>query len=145
MVKKENEIYTDLENAAEKAGVQVYKVHRGQKLKMGEVVLEFLAPAAGTTGTDVNEDSMVVELKYRDFKGLFTGDIGAETEKKMLPLLGDVDFLKTAHHGSRYSTCQEFLDTVKPELAVTSMLRFQHLRTSLRRNHRPDGRIRSTD
>ena len=118
--KEENEIYTDLENAAEKAGVQVYKVHRGQKLKMGEVVLEFLAPAAGTTGTDVNEDSMVVELKYRDFKGLFTGDIGAETEKKMLPLLGDVDFLKTAHHGSRYSTCQEFLDIVKPELAVIS-------------------------
>ena len=104
--KEENETYTDLENAAEKAGVQVYKVHRGQKMKMGEVVLDFLAPAAGTTGTDVNEDSMVVELKYKDFKGLFTGDIGAETEKNMLPLLDDVDFLKTAHHGSRYSGVQ---------------------------------------
>ena len=29
------------------------------------------------------------------------------------------NFLKVGHHGSRYSTCQEFLDDkIKPELAV---------------------------
>lgn len=32
----------------------------------------------------------------------------------------DVDFLKTAHHGSRYSTGAEFLEIVRPELAVVS-------------------------
>ena len=34
--------------------------------------------------------------------------------------LEDVDFLKTAHHGSRYSTGAEFLEIVRPELAVVS-------------------------
>ena len=63
---------------------------------------------------------MVMELKFGKFKGLFTGDIGIDTEKKLLSEFSDVDFLKTAHHGSRHSTCQEFLDQVKPELAVIS-------------------------
>ena len=65
---------------------------------------------------------MVMELEYGKFKGLFTGDIGMETEKKLQSAhrLEDVDFLKVAHHGSRYSTGEEFLNVVKPELAVIS-------------------------
>lgn len=35
-------------------------------------------------------------------------------------VLEDVDFLKVAHHGSKYSTGEEFLDVVKPELSVIS-------------------------
>ena len=63
---------------------------------------------------------MVIELEHKGFRGIFTGDIGMETEKKLLGSLRDVDFLKTAHHGSRYSTGEEFLKQAKPELAVIS-------------------------
>ena len=44
------------------------------------------------------------------------------TEEKLIQngCLEDVDFLKTAHHGSRYSTGAEFLEIVRPELAVVS-------------------------
>ena len=96
------------------------RLHQGQKLRFGDGSLEILSPETGAKGTDVNEEGIVMELRYGKFRGLFTGDIGVETEKKLLPKLDDVTFLKVGHHGSRYSTCQEFLDKIKPELAVIS-------------------------
>ena len=96
------------------------RLHQGQKLRFGDGSLEILSPETSAKGTDVNEEGIVMELRYGKFRGLFTGDIGAETEKKLLPKLDDVNFLKVGHHGSRYSTCQEFLDKIKPELAVIS-------------------------
>ena len=55
------------------------------------------------SGREVNEDAMVLEMISKDFKGLFTGDIGMVTEEKLIQngCIEDVDFLKTAHHGSR--------------------------------------------
>ena len=78
--------------------------------------------AVSYTHLEVNEDAMVLEMISKDFKGLFTGDIGMVTEEKLIQngCLEDVDFLKTAHHGSRYSTGAEFLEIVRPELAVVS-------------------------
>ena len=42
------------------------------------------------------------------------------TEKKILHELQDVDVLKVAHHGSRYSTGMDLLERIRPELAVIS-------------------------
>lgn len=107
---------------AEKAGVQVIFAGEGDGMSFGEVEMRFLAPMENASGEDVNEEGLVMELRYRTFRGLFTGDIGEETEQDLLQAgaLSDIDFLKVAHHGSRYSTCGEFLEVVKPELAVIS-------------------------
>lgn len=114
------EAYQLLENLAKKAEVQVLHIENGDVFSSGKVKFRILAPLKNTSGENVNEDGMVIEVEYGEFQGLFTGDIGMDTEKKLLPEFSDVDFLKTAHHGSRHSTCQEFLDRVKPELAVIS-------------------------
>lgn len=114
------EAYQLLENLAKKAEVQVLHIENGDVFSSGKVKFRILAPLKNTSGENVNEDGMVMEVEYGEFQGLFTGDIGMDTEKKLLPEFSDVDFLKTAHHGSRHSTCQEFLDRVKPELAVIS-------------------------
>ena len=84
------------------------------------VRLLVLSPKEGSPGKDVNEEAMVFLAEYQDFSGLFTGDIGEETEKELLPFLENVDFLKVGHHGSGYSSCEEFLERIAPDLAVIS-------------------------
>ena len=64
-----------------------------------------------------NDKSMVLLLDHKGFKTLFTGDISAEVERG---INSKVDLLKVAHHGSRTSTCDEFLGKTRPKLAVIS-------------------------
>lgn len=114
------EEYEKLKMLAEQTGILVQTARKGNLLKTKEAQIEILAPENGADGSDTNEDCMVMEVHFGKFRGLFTGDIGAETEKKLLDSMEDVDFLKVAHHGSKYSTCQGFLDVVSPEIAVIS-------------------------
>ena len=114
------EEYEKLKVLAGQSGIQIQTGREGKLLKTKEVQIEILAPENGADGSDTNEDGMVMEVHFGKFRGLFTGDIGAETEEKLLNSMEDVDFLKVAHHGSKYSTCQKFLDVVRPEIAVIS-------------------------
>ena len=117
-----SEEWVELAKAAETAGVQVHMVSRDDTVKAGKLTLTVLSPKQGASGENVNEDAMVLRLDYLDFCGLFTGDIGEETEKLLIQenMLADVDFLKVGHHGSRYSSSQPFLDTIRPQVAVIS-------------------------
>ena len=72
---------------------------------------------------NANELSLVVRLDYGDFNALFTGDIGFETEKRIMNDIAvlNCDLLKVAHHGSKYSSDKEFLANIDPSLAVISV------------------------
>lgn len=113
------EAYSELEETAKSAGAEVIYVSAGDILTDGEMTMEVLAPDVGA-GEDPNESSTVVEITYGEFQGIFTGDIGFETEEILKERLGDCDFLKVAHHGSRYSTSDEFLEITTPEIGVIS-------------------------
>ncbi len=70
---------------------------------------------------DENESSLVFHISYDDLTLLTTGDMGEEGEKVLCEKYGGVlqsDILKVGHHGSRYSSSDEFLDRVAPEMAV---------------------------
>lgn len=114
------EEFAELSELAEDAGIDVILGNCGDVLKLGEVCMRVLSPDAGASGRNVNEDAMVILLEYLGFQGLFTGDIGMETEDILLERFEDVDFLKVAHHGSRYSTGERFLEVTKPEVAMIS-------------------------
>ena len=65
----------------------------------------------------------MIKLQYKNTAFLFTGDAGIESETEMLDKGYDLkaDLLKVGHHGSRYSTSEEFLNAVQPETAVISV------------------------
>lgn len=86
-----------------------------------DLKIEFLAPGGDDYG-DLNQYSAVVKITYRNRSFMLTGDAGFESEEEMLASRVNLqaDVLKVGHHGSRYSTSQEFLQAVKPEYAVIS-------------------------
>lgn len=93
---------------------------RNDIIQLGDIELKVLHPHESTG--DANEDSLVLLLTYGEIEFLFTGDIGKEGESELLNslCLTDIDILKVAHHGSRYSSSSDFLDVVLPELAIYS-------------------------
>jgi competence protein ComEC len=69
----------------------------------------------------VNDNSLVVILRYRGRAILFTGDIEAEGEDELIAAgIGPVDVVKVAHHGSRTSSTPAFVAATRPRLAVIS-------------------------
>ena len=69
-----------------------------------------------------NDNSNVIYLNIYSYKFLFMGDAGISKEEDIINKynLSNIDFLKVGHHGSHYSTCEEFLEKVKPEYGIIS-------------------------
>lgn len=71
---------------------------------------------------DDNEDSLIFYFNTSKASFLFMGDATEIQEKDIVkenPYL-KVDVLKLGHHGSKTSTTQEFLESVRPKLALIS-------------------------
>lgn len=75
-----------------------------------------------TTYENVNNYSCAIKISYKNSTYLFTGDIETEAENEIMDTGYDIkaDVLKVAHHGSKTSTSQEFLNKVSPKIAVIS-------------------------
>lgn len=72
-------------------------------------------------GEDLNEDSVVLLIEYRDFRALLTGDAGLPVERRLRGRVGHVDVLKAGHHGSRTATGEQWLSELAPEAVVVSV------------------------
>jgi competence protein ComEC len=72
---------------------------------------------------NLNNSSIVLQLKFGQFDALLTGDIESEIEKILVwrEEIEPVEILKIAHHGSKTSTSQEILSAARPQLAVISV------------------------
>ena len=69
-----------------------------------------------------NDDSVVLEVVFGDVAILLTGDISAEVERAIVPVLtrSRIRILKVAHHGSRTSSSSTLLEGWRPHIAVIS-------------------------
>lgn len=73
----------------------------------------------------LNANAIVAKLNYKTEKGLFTvlftGDIEYDAEQELVKEYGNKlksDILKVAHHGSKTSSSQNFIELVKPKIAL---------------------------
>jgi len=76
-----------------------------------------------STKTDLNIFSTVLLLRYKDFDALLTGDADSTIQAEILKdnNLGQADVLKVPHHGSKTALLDNFLNTIKPKMAVISV------------------------
>lgn len=86
---------------------------------LGDATLKVIY--TGTDTSDLNNTSIVLKLVYGNNSFLFTGDATSETEEKIINQDIAADVLKVGHHGSKYSTTNNFLDKVNPKYAIISV------------------------
>ena len=97
-----------------------------QRIRLDSAYMDVLSPIENLDGkrvSVVNDTSLVIRLVFNDYSFLFTGDIGAKVERKLVESGVNVrsDVLKVPHHGSKTSTSAVFLEAVKPAVAVITV------------------------
>lgn len=97
-----------------------YKVPKiDETFQLGKA--EFKVIYTGTDTNDLNNTSIVLKMNFGNTSFLFTGDITSKIEKEILKKDIDVDVLKVGHHGSKYSSSEQFLDKTNPTYAIISV------------------------
>jgi competence protein ComEC len=100
-------------------GIPVITLHAGDKLTSPRTVLTVMWPQSGKVrpGQDANQSSLVAFMQMEGISLLTTGDITGEYE---MYAAAKADVLKVPHHGSAYSTNNDFLNAVDPQIAIIS-------------------------
>ncbi|SEL45226.1 competence protein ComEC [Butyrivibrio sp. ob235] len=121
------EKYRTLEEKARELGINVSYIGREDKIRNRDVEIECLGPVKNMITDEPNAYSTVLYIKKGSFKGLFTGDVDGVGQDNLRAYVGahrdefaDITLLKVAHHGSRYTTDEAFLDIVHPKVAFIS-------------------------
>ncbi|MGB9605957.1 MAG: ComEC/Rec2 family competence protein, partial [Bryobacteraceae bacterium] len=121
----ESRAWQQVRGLAARLGVEMAPLRARQTMRFGGATIEVLAPPAGYAPGDepANEDSLVLALTYGRCRFLLTGDIERRAESELLSggPVGRADVLKVAHHGGRTSTSEQWLDQVRPALALISV------------------------
>src|SRR5207249_8514269 len=121
---------TALRLATQAAGARWANVHAGDRLVSGDVEIVARHPTVEDWERQKvrNDDSIVLELRWREVSVVLTGDIGRTVERMLATTLrsAPIRIVKVAHHGSLTSSAPEFVRALAPRVAVVSAGRSNH-------------------
>ena len=125
---KNDKSYDDLKSLCDKNDVPIQYMKQNDSIKISDE-LSFICLSPGDkykeAENDVNNQSLVLKMYYNNKSVLFTGDIGKDIEERLVHDNSvnnklHADILKVAHHGSKNSNTDLFLDKVAPSYAIVS-------------------------
>jgi len=146
---REDKGFSEILKLAKEKNIPVLWFDTGDRVTEEGIDFTCLHPVDDYPVYGNNDASMVLMLESADTVVLFTGDIGRNVEEQMLSESDDMActqqimrqgsdmsgmqsegqnrkvnkktvILKVAHHGSKNSTSEEFLDVLQPDVAVIS-------------------------
>lgn len=119
--------YHELLEMARGKNIPRQTLQAGDKITLGRSLeLKILSPPAELFSgreSDLNDNSLVMQLCYKEVNFLFTGDIEDRAVEKMLGSNINLQsqILKVPHHGGHLEKLSLFLNKVSPAIAVISV------------------------
>jgi len=119
----QNPYYRSFLRVVRRNGVPLRSHYRGDRMEISGVELRVLNPPYRSFLPYYleNDNSLVIQLRYKGVRVLLTGDIGEEMERELIACYGNElqsEMMKAAHHGSPSSNSDEFVEMVKPRIIV---------------------------
>ncbi len=122
---EDSENYEEFKRIVKEKKIKVIVVKKGDNISIEkDVLLQILWPKQEQIKENIlNNNSIVAKLIYHNFSMLLTGDIEEIAEKQILEEYKNSSILKSkvlkvAHHGSKSSSTQSFLEKVQPKIAL---------------------------
>lgn len=125
-VSSSSKIYSSFQNLIKEKDIPHLLARTGMNIvldKENQITFRILFPDQSVVGWETNEASIVGILETPYGNVLLTGDSPSSKELYLINKDGDnlsADILKLGHHGSRTSTSMEYLETVRPKVAIIS-------------------------
>jgi competence protein ComEC len=121
----ESHTYKNLKNKIKEKNIPEETARQGMRLDLGAgAVIDILFPDRDVSDWTTNDGSIVARLTYGETSVMLAGDATSATEEIVLADYTidtlDVDILKVAHHGSRTSTSEAFVEALSPSVALIS-------------------------
>ena len=105
--------------SAERNDCEVVYISDRSQFELGNLGIKIWQPM--DVG-DENERGLIIQLNAGDYDMLVTGDASSSVERYLVSQeeISGVELLIAGHHGSRYSSCGDFLKYIGGETAIIS-------------------------
>ena len=103
-------------------GTEVVYLEAGDRLSANRAEIKCLYPSAGQEAENVNDLCLTLQFTDRETTALFAGDLSSEVEDVLVESgsLQKVNLYKASHHGSNYSSSENFLKVIAPDITIAS-------------------------
>ena len=115
--------FDDIYRLSDINNINIVTLASGNVISDNNLIFHVLYPYKGKTTANLNDASLCMNVEYRGFHMLTTGDMESSAELWITENIKncDYDILKVAHHGSSSSTSDSFLSYARPDVAIISV------------------------